>query len=79
VIHRFSSRWRGGVLKKITSSCERAGFDGRFVEPLRVHSNIYSNIGAGHGNLTKEIFKHITDLDRARIATDVLRTGGRDG
>jgi hypothetical protein len=47
-------------------ACERAGFAEDFVEPLRIHSNI--NIGAGHGNLTREIFEHIPAIDPATEA-----------
>jgi hypothetical protein len=47
-------------------ACERAGLADDFIEPLRIHSNI--NIGAGHGNLTREIFKHIPGLDHATVA-----------
>jgi Iron-containing redox enzyme len=49
----------GQGLKKdsFIEACERAGLADDFVEPLRVHSNI--NIGAGHGNLTRELFKHV--------------------
>jgi Iron-containing redox enzyme len=58
----------GQGLKKdsFIEACERAGFADNFVEPLRVHSNI--NISAGHGNLTREIFRHIPALDSATVA-----------
>jgi len=47
-------------------ACERSELPDEFVEPLRVHANI--NIGAGHGNLTRSIFKEIPALDPATIA-----------
>jgi hypothetical protein len=58
----------GQGLKKdsFIEACERAGLANDFIEPLRIHSNI--NIGAGHGNLTREIFKNIPALD-ARTAS----------
>jgi Iron-containing redox enzyme len=58
----------GQGLKKdsFIEACERAGLAEEFVEPLRVHSNI--NIDAGHGNLTREIFRHIPPLDPATVA-----------
>jgi Iron-containing redox enzyme len=58
----------GQGLKKdsFIEACERAGLAEEFVEPLRIHSNI--NIGAGHGNLTREIFEHIPPLDHATVA-----------
>lgn len=58
----------GQGLKKdsFIEACERAGLADDFIEPLRVHSNI--NIGAGHGNLTREIFKHLPPLDLVTIA-----------
>jgi hypothetical protein len=58
----------GQGLKKdsFIEACERAGLAEDFIEPLRIHSNI--NIGAGHGNLTREIFKHIPALDHATVA-----------
>jgi hypothetical protein len=58
----------GQGLKKdsFIEACERAGFADDFVEPLRIHSNI--NIGAGHGNLTREIFKHVPVLSHATVA-----------
>lgn len=58
----------GQGLKKdsFIEACERAGLADDFIEPLRVHSNI--NIGAGHGNLTREIFKHVPALSHATVA-----------
>jgi hypothetical protein len=57
----------GQGLKKdsFIEACERAGLPEDFIEPLRVHSNI--NIGAGHGNLSREIFRHIPALDSSTI------------
>jgi hypothetical protein len=58
----------GQGLKKdsFIEACERARLSDAFVEPLRAHSNI--NIGANHGNLTREIFKYIPALDSASVA-----------
>lgn len=58
----------GQGLKKdsFIEACERAEFSHEFIEPLRVHSNI--NTGAGHGNLTRELFRHVPALDSATVA-----------
>jgi hypothetical protein len=47
-------------------ACERCGFSEEFVGPLRTHSNI--NIGAAHGNLTRQIFQEIRALDANTVA-----------
>ncbi|MSP76582.1 MAG: hypothetical protein EXR12_10645 [Rhodospirillaceae bacterium] len=46
-------------------ACDRAGLPDAFVGPLRTHANI--NIGAGHGNLTRLIFRQIPAIDEATI------------
>ena len=46
-------------------ACDRAGLPDAFVGPLRTHANI--NIGAGHGNLTRLIFRQIPAIDEVTI------------
>ena len=47
-------------------ACERSALAEEFVGPLRTHANI--NIKAGHGNLTRAIFKNIAVLDLPTVA-----------
>ncbi len=47
-------------------ACERCGYEEEFVGPLRTHANI--NLGAGHGNLTRAIFRAIPLIDPAAEA-----------
>jgi hypothetical protein len=44
-------------------ACERVGLPEAFVGPLRTHANI--NIGAGHGALTRLVFRQIPVIDEA--------------
>lgn len=53
-------------------ACTRCGFDERFVKPLRTHADI--NLGAAHGNLTRQIFQEIPIVspeDEARLKRQI--------
>ncbi|MEZ4371460.1 MAG: hypothetical protein R3B07_11575 [Polyangiaceae bacterium] len=55
---------REGAIDSFVSACERTtGLPDGFVEPIRRHALI--NIRAGHGNVSRSIFRHIEPLDPA--------------